>query len=71
MSWQKCFIKTCFNLEEKLMIIKAKWQGYTVTVNTGIKDAADIRPDNPAFFHIRYPAGYQIARPDDIQPDIR
>jgi hypothetical protein len=21
----------------------------------------DIRPDNPAFFDIRYPAGYQIA----------
>jgi hypothetical protein len=24
----------------------------------------DIRPDNPAFFDIRYPAGYQIALPD-------
>jgi hypothetical protein len=24
----------------------------------------DIPPDNPAFFDIRYPAGYQIARPD-------
>jgi hypothetical protein len=22
------------------------------------------RPDNPAFFAIRYPAGYQIALPD-------
>jgi hypothetical protein len=22
------------------------------------------RPDNPAFFDIRYPAGYQIALPD-------
>jgi hypothetical protein len=30
----------------------------------------DIRPDNPAFFDIRYPAGYQIALPD-IRPDIR
>jgi hypothetical protein len=29
-----------------------------------------IRPDNPAFFDIRYPAGYQIAQPD-IRPDIR
>jgi hypothetical protein len=28
----------------------------------------DIRPDNPAFFDIRYPAGYQIALPD-IRPD--
>jgi hypothetical protein len=28
------------------------------------------RPDNPAFFYIRYPAGYQIALPD-IRPDIR
>jgi hypothetical protein len=28
------------------------------------------RPDNPAFFDIRYPAGYQIALPD-IRPDIR
>jgi hypothetical protein len=27
-------------------------------------DAPDIRPDNPAFFDIRYPAGYQIALPD-------
>jgi hypothetical protein len=33
-------------------------------------DAPDIRPDNPAFFHIRYPARYQIAMPD-IRPDIR
>jgi hypothetical protein len=24
----------------------------------------DIRPDNPAFFYIQYPAGYQIALPD-------
>jgi hypothetical protein len=28
------------------------------------------RPDNPAFFYIRYLAGYQIALPD-IWPDIR
>jgi hypothetical protein len=28
------------------------------------------RPDNPAFFYIRYPAGYQIALPN-IRPDIR
>jgi hypothetical protein len=26
--------------------------------------------DKPAFFDIRYPAGYQIALPD-IRPDIR
>jgi hypothetical protein len=24
---------------------------------TGTRDAPDIRPDNPAFFYIRYPAG--------------
>jgi hypothetical protein len=35
-----------------------------------IRDAPDIRPDKPAFFAIRYPAGYQIALPD-IRPDIR
>jgi hypothetical protein len=35
-----------------------------------IRDAPDIRPDNPAFFDIRYPAGYQIGLPD-IRPDIR
>jgi hypothetical protein len=29
-----------------------------------IRDAPDIRPDNPAFFDIRYPAGYRIAPPD-------
>jgi hypothetical protein len=29
-----------------------------------IRDAPDIRPDNPAFFDIRDPAGYQIALPD-------
>jgi hypothetical protein len=28
------------------------------------RDAPDIRPDNPAFFDIRYPAGYQIGQPD-------
>jgi hypothetical protein len=33
-----------------------------------IRDAPDIPPDNPAFFDIRYPAGYQIALPD-IRPD--
>jgi hypothetical protein len=35
-----------------------------------IRDAPDIRPDNPAFFDIRYPPGYRIALPD-IRPDIR
>jgi hypothetical protein len=32
------------------------------------------RPDNPAFFGIRYPAGYQIGQPDIRYgriPDIR
>jgi hypothetical protein len=29
-----------------------------------------MRPDNPAFFDIRYPAGYQFGQPD-IRPDIR
>jgi hypothetical protein len=28
------------------------------------RDAPEIRPDNPAFYDIRYPAGYQIAMPD-------
>jgi hypothetical protein len=28
------------------------------------RDAPDIRPDNPAFFDIWYPAGHQIALPD-------
>jgi hypothetical protein len=28
------------------------------------RNAPDIWPDNPAFFDIRYPAGYQIALPD-------
>jgi hypothetical protein len=28
------------------------------------REAPDIRPDNPAFFNIRYPAGYQIVMPD-------
>jgi hypothetical protein len=40
----------------------------TYLLNSGIifsvRDAPDIRPDNPAFFDIRYPAGYQIALPD-------
>jgi hypothetical protein len=40
------------------------------------RDAPDIRADNPAFFDIRYPAGYKIEQRDirplpDIQPDIR
>jgi hypothetical protein len=29
-----------------------------------ISGRPDIRPDNPVFFNIRYPAGYQIALPD-------
>jgi hypothetical protein len=29
-----------------------------------ISGQPDIRPDNPAFFDIRYPAGYQIVLPD-------
>jgi hypothetical protein len=37
-----------------------------------ISGRPNIRPDDPAFFYIRYryPAGYQIALPD-ILPDIR
>jgi hypothetical protein len=31
----------------------------------------DIRPDNPAFFDIRYPAGYLPDALPDIRPDIR
>jgi hypothetical protein len=33
-----------------------------------ISGRLDIQPDNPAFFDIRYPAGYQIGQPD-IRPD--
>jgi hypothetical protein len=29
-----------------------------------ISGQPDIRPDNTAFFDIRYPAGYQIDQPD-------
>jgi hypothetical protein len=40
------------------------------------RDEPDIRPDNPAFFYIRYPAGYQIAcrisgRISSIRQDIQ
>jgi hypothetical protein len=35
---------------------------------TFYRDAPDIRPDIPAFFDIRYPAGYQIAQPDTGYP---
>jgi hypothetical protein len=34
------------------------------------RDAPDIRPHNPAFFYIRYPAGYRY-RYQIAQPDIR
>jgi hypothetical protein len=34
------------------------------------RDSPDIRPDNPAYFDIRYPAGYRISLPD-IRPEIR
>jgi hypothetical protein len=34
------------------------------TLNIKYGDAPDIRPDNPAFFDIRYPAGYQIGQLD-------
>jgi hypothetical protein len=35
-----------------------------IIVRKKIRDAPDIQPDNPAFFDIRYLAGYQIALPD-------
>jgi hypothetical protein len=38
--------------------------GKKILDNILIRDAPDIRPDNPAFFDIRYPAGYRIALPD-------
>jgi uncharacterized protein YmfQ (DUF2313 family) len=31
-----------------------------------ISGQPDIRPDNPAFFYIRYPAGYQITLTDTV-----
>jgi hypothetical protein len=35
-----------------------------------IRDAPDLRPDNPAFFDIRNPAGCKIALPDiRLRPD--
>jgi hypothetical protein len=43
------------------------WYEYTqktIFACVKIRDAPDIRPDNPAFFYIRFPAGYQIALPD-------
>jgi hypothetical protein len=39
-----------------------------------ISGRPDIRPDNLAYFYIRYPAGYQIVMPDIREgriPDIR
>jgi hypothetical protein len=44
-------------VQEKTIIIK-----FFIKVST--RDAPDIRPDNPAFFDILYPAGYQIALPE-------
>jgi hypothetical protein len=35
-----------------------------VRLEINTRDAPDIRPDNPAFFYIRYPFGYQIAQLD-------
>jgi hypothetical protein len=37
-------------------------RNFKITI-TG-RDAPDIRPDNPAFYVIQYPAGYQIGLPD-------
>jgi hypothetical protein len=45
----------------------ADWKSISFKI---VRDAPDIRPDNPAFFYIRYPAGYQIELPD-IRPNIR
>jgi hypothetical protein len=36
---------------------------YRYTVSSSL-NAPDIRPGNPAFFDIRYPAGYRISMPD-------
>jgi hypothetical protein len=50
----------------------------TLIVRIYTRDAPHIWPDNPAFFDILYPAGYNIVLPDirkgrilDIRPDIR
>jgi Asp-tRNA(Asn)/Glu-tRNA(Gln) amidotransferase B subunit len=45
--------------EQQPMITQVKQ-----TLGIQARDAPDIRPDNPAFFYIQYPAGYQIELPD-------
>jgi hypothetical protein len=53
------------------------WRSYPTFLGMHrISGRPDIRPDNPAFLNIRYPAGYHIAcrisgRIPDIRPDIR
>jgi hypothetical protein len=50
------------------------FESFTILPVVILRDAPDIRPDNPAFIDIRYPAGHQIALPDIRQcqiPDIR
>jgi hypothetical protein len=44
---------------EQGIYVQSVVPGYLVN-----RDAPDIRPDNPAFFDIRYPAGYQFELPD-------
>jgi hypothetical protein len=62
---QKCRIR----IRIKSIRIHNHFIAFTVK-RLQIRDAPDIRPDNPAFFDSRYPAGYRIALPD-IRPDIR
>jgi hypothetical protein len=40
------------------------WRGWREGSTVINRDAPDIRPDNLAFFEIRYPAGYRIWWPD-------
>jgi hypothetical protein len=46
------------------MTYTSKLKMHQIIVSVLTRDAPDIRPDNPAFFYIRYPARYKIALPD-------
>jgi hypothetical protein len=48
-----------FNPQQQSVLIKSSFSKHqSILLSLGM------RPDNPAFFDIRYPAGYQIELPD-------
>jgi hypothetical protein len=49
---------TGLQCEGRVHALHPQWRNNFIHIFYTYVDAPDIRPDNPAFFNIRYPAGY-------------